>query len=1212
MDTTLVGGAGNDTFNATHLTVTAGDSLNGGAGAADKLQITTTAAASVGTGVQTAGIENISTTATIGALSVDASLFDGVTSVTNTGSTAGVTFTGLNAIPTVNVIAASTDTSVGVANAATSGAADAATINVNGAATTANSTLTLNGVETLNVVSAGSATGGSSSTLTVASDTLTTLNVTGSATAKLAANLVGATATVTGTVTSDSGAHDVNVTGTVAADKVSISMGAGNDTVRIAAIGATHTIAGGDGTDTLVSSASITTTTGANISGFEAVEISGGASVALPTAGNTVSTLTIRDAAGGTLTGLASAGTVNLTTGGNATVSNTAWTTGTADSLTVNVGTSTTNAALAATTTVTATGIETAVINNLALSNNADARSVGVSGANLTKMTVNGNGAVTVLGGGAALTEIDASAVVGAVTFSATTAAAGAKLTGGQSADAITGGTGADTLIGGAGNDTITGGVGIDRLTGDAGADRFVYAANAAGAVVSSLAAPDVITDFTSGTDKIQIAQTLTAFLGNYANLSQAQAAAAADGRGNLAYFVTGENTLYVVAATTGVAASTDTVITLAGVTSIAAADLLLGAQGTGNSVSLAAATVPVVNTTSSNAAGSTLTTALDDTITSAASTALVGTGAAIDGGVGRDTLNSTLATAGLLTSLTTAGANEVAVSNVEVLNFTLTTGGNLNLGANTPATWTNLTVNATDLNAGLTLTTNAAGQTVTVNNTTLGGQGSTITVGNFSNQTVTTGTPADTVTVNGGAASTSISVNTGAGNDGITVGAATALSGVGNVLNGGTGTDTLTFYALAAKEDVNLATLVTNGTLVGIEAVNFVDADNSAHTITAGTGIVSYTVNPSASALEIFNINATAAQANAITTITNAGSATGVLNLVISSAGTVSIAGDVTSGLDNINWGDLAVTLTLNDNAVVINQTGGSAAQSITFGGAAVVQTANIASTGTVAFNLTPALGVLLTAGNTDDITPVAAAGATVSLNFVGEAGTTIDINDGDLALANANLDVINVGGVVGAQSFTYGTGAAATSTRITIPVNAVETGTTQYSYSFIMDNAGTQDQTFSITGFDVGAIASGGDVIILSNAAGSVTARNVATTGASLGVAATAPVAAELLILGAASMQVAGALTSTGDAGPVEAAILAAGINVAANTAETHFYVAVDNGTDTGIYRVRTVDSADADATINLASEITDVQLVAVLTGVSDASSLTPPNFG
>jgi hypothetical protein len=524
--------------------------------------------------------------------------------------------------------------------------------------------------------------------------------------------------------------------------------------------------------------------------------------------------------------------------------------------------------------------------------------------------------------------------------------------------------------------------------------------------------------------------------------------------------------------------------------------------------------------------------------------------------------------------------------------------------------------VTGTDLNAALSATTAAAGQTLTVTNT--GGQNaSTITVGNFANQTVTTGSAGDGVTVNGGTASNYISVNTGAGNDTITLGALTALTGTNNVLNGSTGTDTLAFYALGASENVNLAALITAGTIAGIEAVTFANADNSTHAITAATGIVSYTANPSADAAEVFNISATAAQANAITTIANGGSATGSVNLIITSSGDVSFAGDTTTAVAAISWNAEAVNLTLNDTANVVSQgggttaTNGSAAQSITFGGAAVVQTATTRSTGTVDFNITPALGVLLTAGATDDITIASAAAATTRLNFVGTAGTIIDINDADLVLTNANLDLINFGGVVGAQSFTYGTGKASDATRIIVPVNAVESTATQYSYTFVMDNAGTQDQTFTIAGFDTGAVASGGDVITLSNAAGSVTARSIAATGTTVATAANIAAAAELLILNPASMQIVGALTSTGDAGPVEAAILAAGI-VTGAAATTYFYTAIDNGVDTGVYRVTVVESADGDTLVNLASEITAVQLVAVLTGVSDASTLIAANFG
>lgn len=69
-------------------------------------------------------------------------------------------------------------------------------------------------------------------------------------------------------------------------------------------------------------------------------------------------------------------------------------------------------------------------------------------------------------------------------------------LNGGLGDDKLLGGTGADTLIGGFGNDTLTGGAGDDVMTGSSGRDIFVLAALESG---------DRITDFTSGTDKIDL-----------------------------------------------------------------------------------------------------------------------------------------------------------------------------------------------------------------------------------------------------------------------------------------------------------------------------------------------------------------------------------------------------------------------------------------------------------------------------------------------------------------------------------------------------------------------------------------------------------------------------------------------------------------------------------------------------------------------------------
>jgi hypothetical protein len=1045
---------------------------------------------------------------------------------------------------------------------------------------------------------------------------------------------------------------------------VNIAGGAGNDTITVTSnLTTTDTVGGGDGTaDVLSTTASIAegyvAPTTRTITGFEQLTLSTASSAGVTLTTANVDTGITRVNMAGTggasgITGPAGAFTVTTTAALSGTLTLTDTGTAITDSVTLtNSGVS--NANVFASQAVTSTGYETLTINvGSASTTNAAAQILGAVTVTVDTggaSAVNFTGANSVTTGAVSATTISASGMTGsgALTLGSATGATSitgtanadtigassvaANVTAGAGNDTITGGTLNDTINGGDGADSITGGVGRDSLTGGAGADTFVFAANASGAVVSNQSNIDVITDFTSGTDKLSITNitsgAVSKFLNNYANFTAANTAAAADGTAGLAFFVTSENNLYIQAVA-GTQGANDTVINLANVTSLTAADLLLGSQGTGNSITLAASTVPSVSTTASNATGSVLATAFDDTFTSAASTALVGTGAAITGGAGNDTLNSTLATQGLVTSLTTAGSAGVALSGIEVANFTVTAStAVLNVGS-LPTDLTRITVTGTDANGALQATTTAAGQTVSVTNT-IATTASSITVGNFSNQTVTTGSAGDSVTVNGGSLSTNISVNTGIGNDTITLGALTALTGANNTFNGSTGTDTLAFYALGVSENVNLASLITAGTIAGIEAVTFADADNSTHAITAGTGIVSYTANPSASAAEIFNISATAAQANAITTIANGGSATGLVNLIITTAGDVSFVGDTTTAVNSISWNAEAVNLTLNSTANTVSQgggttaTNGTAAQSVTFGTAVSAQTATMRSTGTVAFNVTPALGVLLTAGAVADTTPVAVTAATVSLNWIGDAGTVIDINDADLALgttagvadnSGANIDIMNVGGVVGAQSFTYGTGLAATATRVAIPVNANETGTTQYSYTFITDNAGTSDQTLSITGFDAGAVASGGDVILLSNAANAIAASGVAkiaTTGYSFDgtniIAAGAE--ANILILQAAAHQVSGALTQVGDAGAVESAIIAAAMISSGAHAAVSTYIALDNGVDTGIYRVVLDASATAGA-VDTAGEITSVVLVATLVGVSDVSALIAANF-
>jgi len=1220
----LTGGAGDDSYSATAATVAsqtinAGDVIDG-AGGTDTLLVTGSIAggATLGTGVTVSNVENVKVNA-VTATTIDAALFTGVTDYYNNGSLSNVTVTGAAAIPNIHTVSSSSDTNVTVTPAKVIGTADSATIALNGAAATSSNTITMDGIETFNVVASGVASGSATRSTTLDSDSLHTITITGDAASSITADLPLATATQVGTITGNDQVNRVTMTGNHAADKLSVSLGAGDDSLSVASISKLHTLDGGDGTDTFTSSVAVTAATGVGITGFEKASV-GAVSIALPTAGNTIDAVTFTST-GGTLAGLAAGATVTQKAGGANTVSNATGWTGTSDAITVNVGSAAASGAF--TQSLTATGIETATITNTEISTSNSARTLGVTGANLTSATVTSGttGTITFVGGGTKMTSLDMSGVSGATVFTAATtntASAGFTFKAGAKASTLTGLTGADTLVGGAGADTLTGGVGIDTLTGGAGADTFVYATNAAGAVVSSLVSPDVITDFTSGTDKLQIAQTVTAFLGNYETVAQAEAAANADGRGSLAYFVSGTESLYVATPTSGAVNATDTVIKLTGVTSLTAADLQIGSQGTGASISTAAATIPAISTTSSNATGSVKTTAKDDTITSAATTALLGAGASIAGGLGTDTLNATAAVQGSIQSLTTAGANGVALSGIENVNITVTTStGRVALAA-IPTDLQNLTVTASNGNGALSVTSVAANTSITVVNTN-GTTQSQITVDNFANQTVTTGSAGDQITVNGGAASKGISVNAGAGADTVIIGAATAHSGLGNVLDGGsnlTGTvDTLQFYALGASENVNLATLVTQGDIKNFEAVNFVDSNDSAHTITMATGITTVTVNPSNAAGEIFNITATAAQANAITDITNGGNATGVLNLIISDAGSVDLTGNTTTGLDNIKWDDKAVTLTLNLTAQTVDQGAGAAGTAdnvINIGGLNTgAQAVTLRSTGSQTINIPAATLVGQNGNDKADITLTTAAAGTTTLNITGAgSATALLLDDADLVLTNANVDQVNVQ-TTSAVTLDYDDGIAANTLLVTEPLNITESGS-EIVVTVITDNAGTSDTNLAITGFDTGAT---GDKLILSDAANALAAsavNKIATTG--FGYDATGAIAAgaeaDIQVLQAATMQISGSLDQVGDAGAVEAAIIAAGMISNNAHAAVSTYFAIDNGVDTGIYRV-VLDATAAAGAVDTAAEITSVALIATLVGVSDAGTLVGANF-
>lgn len=1010
VDTTLVGGAGSDTYTASGTTLTAGDVLAGGDGA-DTLQITTIALASVGTGVTTTSVETISATATVGTLTVDASTMTGVINVTNSGSTASVVVTGLAAIPVVNVTATNVDTTVTETALAVAGATDAMTINLNGAGTTANVNINVDGIEILNVAANGTASGGTSSTVSLVSNAaVTTLNVSGTAGAKLAANLSGATTTVTGIVTSADGADDVAITAD-ATDKLSVNMGAGNDKVRIGNIAATHTIEGGLGTDTLISTAAITTTTGANISGFEAVSV-GAVSVALPTATNILSGVTFTSTGGTVTGGLASGGVITQVAGGTNTVVNTGWT-GTADALTVNFGTATSTTLTAQSLTATL-ALEEVTINNLQLSTDVSSRTVGATGDALKTLNVNSTGAAPVIiaGGGAALTKVNAAGVGGAVTISATVATAGAELiggsgndtlagaagidtlTGGAGNDSLTGGAGADVLSGGLGADTLAGGVGVDALTGGDGADVFTFGANATGLFESGAASMDTISDFVSGTDRILTSQSNTAFVGNVANIQLGLAAMTGV---NQSFFVTTENTLYVVA-TQGTLGNLDTTIKLTGITSLTPADVGTGSQAGGADITLTAANTLTQTTLTT---GGSAATASDDILRSTSLQFLEDTN--IVGGNGIDTIAITAgAAASTLTALeadgllgfermtlgenTVVGGASITASiiwddvNIPTGTFTFDATGLTTIASN----FTGVAIDGTNAGTG---TLNLIGSNFT-------GAGDTLVGGSFND------------TINGGAGNDTITG--GLGNDSLLggLGDDTIVAAGTDTIDGGTGNDVVQVAAAIGTSATNLATIELGA---GVNQVSYTatGASTALASIVSTGGVYGIQITEAQTAImtpaqftgayQVVGVNGNAAEGITFSTngTINASAVTDVINLTLS-------AGTTTSGANTLTVTTISTSITGAGGADTINVAGGAAANAVLAG-------TIIGNAGTDVVNVT---------GNTNTAATLAATTNTIeTINFSNIDTTVALITDA------ANLTAVTQTLTVNATSLTTGT---------------------------------------------------------------------------------------------------------------------------------------------------------------------------------------------
>jgi hypothetical protein len=1107
----FTGRDGADTYAALYtsaggMTFQSTDSLDGGKGAdLINIQVGVTGvhgAASM-TGIETVSA-NFSAAGTVSLLNST-----GVTTVESSASTAAAAFSNIGSVSTALKISnTAQDATFGFTSAAVAGTADTVALSLSGVT---GGTVTLAGVETVGITSSNSAntltglTATSATTVNVGGDqslalgtlgsTVTTLNASGNT-----ASGTGVSATLgaslTSTVTGGTGNDAINISAVTG--NVNLAGGAGNDTITVTSnLTVTDTVGGGDGiadvlsTTSAIAEAYVAPTT-RTITGFEQLTLSTAATAGVTLTTANIDTGIARVNMVGTsgahgITGPAGALTVTTTAalGGTLTLTDTG--TATTDAATL-TNSGILNANVLGGAAVTSTGYETLNINvGSGSATNAAAQTLGAVTVTVDTggaSVVNFTGGNSVSTGAISAATINASALTGSSTFTMTSATGATSITGtanndsigassvassvdgGAGNDTITGGTLNDTLIGGDGNDSITGGRGKDNITGGAGVDTFVIAQPTVAAVTSTVGAPDVITDFTSGTDKLSLGQTVTAFLGNYANFTIAQTAANADGRGNLAYFVTGENNLYVQASTTGgINVNTDTVVTLSNVTSLTATDLLLGAQGTGNTVVLVAGAIPVVNTTASNATNQVLTTAQDDIITAvtgatAAATSLIGTGAAVDGGLGNDTLNITASANAQVTSLTTAGTNGVAVTNVETVNLTVTATAAANALGTLPATLTTLTATGTDSNGAITATVGATGQTITVTNTA-GTTGSTITFGAFpgtaagvATQTATTGSAGDTfntIAVDG------INVNGGAGDDTFNV---TDILAFDNdslmiTITGGTGTDAITF-ADALSGTVNLAD-TTDASISGVETLNAgavaVDASAKVLAITMPAGTAFRTISGTTAAQAGLNIGsdditftATAAQIDALTTITS-GASGGVFTVASSDTDgpiTVNLADTnyTIANIDSITFNSVTtgvVTVTVDENVAVVGGQGTADVLNITASigantvAASAFETVNFTTTNQAgAVQLAAAANVNISvdgaftlSSSATTITATGAAAVTITDNAAATASSFVHTSSGTFAVVTVDDDA-NGAGVSGADTITStGTGA-------------------------------------------------------------------------------------------------------------------------------------------------------------------------------------------
>jgi hypothetical protein len=377
-----------------------------------------------------------------------------------------------------------------------------------------------------------------------AGNTLTVTNAHTSSTLDMSGVDSAITATLgAGTQTANFGTAGDTIT--MAAGAKTVDAGAGNDTVSttVALVGATDTIKGGDGTDTLelTTIAAITAASFAKVEGFERLvldmpALGGDVTIDLDNFNSTFSRVTVADSDDNTVT-IDNAGSsfTDLRYSFDLQATPVAVT----DSE-ITLNRKTDNASNEVTLTISggntlkALDLADEEIINIAGTGTGTVTITAATVTDATKLTYSGSNAIAHANSAAGLANegqlatVDATALTGALTLNASASVVNLALTGnetaggaitfvsGAGADTITGGFAGDTLNGGIGIDTINGGSGGDTIDGDAGNDTITGGGGTD--IIITGEGQDTITDFSFGASGDQIRIDLSGVNANLAD----------------------------------------------------------------------------------------------------------------------------------------------------------------------------------------------------------------------------------------------------------------------------------------------------------------------------------------------------------------------------------------------------------------------------------------------------------------------------------------------------------------------------------------------------------------------------------------------------------------------------------------------------------------------------------------------------------------------